>query len=82
MSEVQVERPKLIEAARAALHDLDVSQEVISRLQDVIDTEWRSAYSSRDRLRAILRHAGISAGDSDTDLENAATRLVNEATGG
>jgi len=82
MSEVQVERPKLIEAARVALHDLDVSQEIISRLQDVIDTEWRSAYSSRDRLRAILRHAGISDMDGDMDLENAATRLVNKATDG
>jgi hypothetical protein len=78
----EVERAKLIEAARAALHDLDVSQEIISRLQDVIDTEWRSVYSSRSRLRAILRHAGISAGDGDVDVENAATRLVNEATGG
>lgn len=82
MNEVQIERPKLVEAARAALHDQDVSQEIISRLQDVIDTEWRSVYSSRGRLRAILRRAGISVGDSDMDVENAATRLVNEATDG
>jgi hypothetical protein len=77
---IHVELPKLIEAARAALHDLDVSQEIISRLDDVIDTERRSVYSTRDRLRAILRRAGISVGDSDMDVENAATRLVNEAT--
>jgi hypothetical protein len=76
---IQIERPKLIEEARRALHDLEVSQEVIWRLQDVIDDERRSAYSARARLRAILKHAGVTVGDTDVEVEGAAARLVSEA---
>lgn len=78
MAEIQVDRPKLIEGARRALHDIEVSQQVIDRLQEVIDGEWRTVYSAQYRLRAILERAGVDVEDRDFDVENAATRLVSE----
>jgi chromosome condensin MukBEF MukE localization factor len=77
--DVQIDHQKLIEAARAALHDLEISQEVISRLQDTIDSEWQSVHSAHSRLRAILKRAGADVDADDFDVENAATRLVRDA---
>jgi hypothetical protein len=79
MAELQIERSKLIEGARSALREIEIHEEVISRLDDVIDEERRSVYSVRRRLEAILRHAGIDLPSDPGDYEHAAARFVKEA---
>jgi hypothetical protein len=78
--EIKVERSKLIEGARTALRRIEVSEEIISRLQDVIDTEWQSVYRERSTLRAILQRAGVEVPSDPGDWEHAAQRFVDSET--
>ena len=78
MTELQIDRSKLVEAAREGLRRIEIAEEIISRLDDVIDEERRSVYDERSRLTAVLNHAGITFGDGINDLENAAQRLADE----
>jgi hypothetical protein len=75
--EIKVERSKLIEGARTALRRIEVSEEIISRLQDVIDTEWHTIHGERSTLRAILQRAGIEIPSDPGDWESAALRFLD-----
>jgi hypothetical protein len=79
MAELQIERPKLIEAARRELQRIDVAEEIISQLQDVVDDQWRAIYDSRSRLKVILQHAGVPLPSDPGDYESGARRLVDGA---
>ncbi len=79
MAELQFNRPMLVDALRRELHQIDITEEVISRLQDVIDDEWRSVRDARSRLKAMLELAGVPLPSDPGDYEHAAQRFVDEA---
>lgn len=81
MAELQIDRQKLIEGARKSLHRIEVSEEIIWRMQEVIDGERRDIYSERSRLRAILEFAGAEVPSDPGDYESAVLRFIDEAPG-
>lgn len=78
MAELQIDRQRLIEGARASLRRIDVCEEIIGRMQEVIDGEQRDIYSERSRLRVILEHAGIPVPSDPGDYASVAQRFVDE----
>jgi hypothetical protein len=79
MAQVEISRERLVEGARESLRQIEVAEEIISRLQEVIDQEQHSIYSARSRLRAILERAGVPLPSDPGRYESAAQKFVDEA---